>query len=49
MTPLEESQTRDADAEHLTTDEDRPFLNSSHTHRLVAWFGPYARGGLEMS
>ena len=44
---LEEGQERPAGLQFFENEEDRVYLHSIYTYRLVPWFGPYARGGVE--
>lgn len=44
---LEEGQTRLPDNDIFQSDTDRLFLHTIYTYRLLSWFGPYARAGLE--
>lgn len=46
---LEEGQERDPATEEFFNEADRLFLHTIYTYRLLSWFGPYARAGLETS
>ncbi|MFN3199919.1 MAG: ABC-type transport auxiliary lipoprotein family protein [Bradymonadia bacterium] len=44
---IEQGQLRPAGQDEFRTQTDRAFLNTVYTYRLVSWFGPYGRLGLE--
>lgn len=44
---IEQSQLRPAGQDDFQTQNDRAFLNTVYTYRVLPWFGPYGRVGVE--